>query len=88
MKLEDVVNAFDKDLNDVPLDKETVGGELNKILNTVRSHDLAGSDTKLISILFGLCFKAPAEAIVREIIWLDNSVFAFTRILARKKENN
>ena len=54
----------------------------------MRSHDLAGNDTKLISILFGLGFKAPAEAIVREVIWLDNSVFAFTRILARKKENN
>ena len=83
--LEDAVKAFDKSVNDDPLDKEMVDVESNKIFYTVRSHDQAGNDTKLIFILFGLGFKAAAGAIVLEVIWLGNSVFAFYRNIGEKE---
>ena len=51
----------------------------------MRSHDQAGNDTKLIFILFGLGFKAAAGAIVLEVIWLGNSVFAFYRNIGEKE---
>ena len=51
MKLDEVVKAFDKNVDGVSLVKEIVNVKSNEILNTFRSHDLAGNKVKLVLIV-------------------------------------
>ena len=51
MKLEEVVKAFDKNVNGVSLVKEIISVESNEILSTFRSHDLAGNKVELVLVV-------------------------------------
>ena len=51
MKLDEVVKAFDKNVDGVSLVKEIVNVKSNETLNTFRSHDLAGNKMKLVLIV-------------------------------------